>query len=256
MSNQITLCAVKQYARVDKLKIHPNNPRTISRERLDQLKMSIINKGFYEPILVWKKGLVVLSGNHRLMAVRELIADGFEFNSPNGEANVLPVIIEDVPYKVAESILFEANNHYSEWIESKLKEAVQEAQKHGSNVKEFGFNEAELKRLLRDAEKEAEDFVKREKKESKKIEKELKKELLDVEPEFTSPELDADAMSASYTTFEDSDEYGYITLPKKQIDQLNQVFERARVKLGYSKEESLTLIVPTIIKILNEALDS
>lgn len=258
MSNKIELCSVKQYAKIEKLKTHPNNPRTISRERLDELKMSIINKGFYEPILVWKKGLVVLSGNHRLMAVKELIRDGFEFISPNGERDVLPVVIEDIPYKTAEAILFEANNHYSDWVESKLKEAIQEAHDHGSNVKEFGFNNAELKKLMRTAEKEAESYVDREKKEIKRIERELKKEILDVEPlekEFEEPEKDKEAIEATYSTFDDADEYGYITLPKKQIDQLNQVFEKARIKLGYSKEESLTLIVPTIIKILDEALN-
>lgn len=88
-SNKIELCKVKTYAKISDLKVHPHNPRTISSDRLEQLKNSILKKGFYEPILVWKKGGVVLSGNHRLQAARELIEEGYEFISHDGQKDVL-----------------------------------------------------------------------------------------------------------------------------------------------------------------------
>jgi ParB-like chromosome segregation protein Spo0J len=221
-SNQIELCKVKTYAKISELKLHPNNPRKISSERLAQLKDSIIKKGFYEPILVWKKGAVVLSGNHRLQAVRELVAEGYEFNSHDGMQGVLPVIIEDVDYKTAEAILFEANNHYAEWIENKLKEAIQEAVEHGSDATDFGFTDAELKKFLRDVEKEAEEVLRRtDVVDAHRItEDDIEKEL---GPSFTQPEKVNPVTSTDFEVIEE--EFGYLTLPKPSIEKLRKHLE-------------------------------
>jgi len=159
MSNEavaIRLCPVKQFLPVRKLKLHPNNPRQISKERLEELKQSIVNKGFYQPILVWKKGGVILAGNHRYLAVMELRREGYVFNSPDGQEDVLPVVIEDVDEKMANAILFESNNHYAEWIEERLSKALAEAKASGQAIDEFGFDpeyvEILLKAALADAE--------------------------------------------------------------------------------------------------------
>jgi ParB-like chromosome segregation protein Spo0J len=159
MSNVIKICKVNQYVAISKLKLHPDNPRTIDPERLEELKDSILKKGFYEPILVWKKGAIVLSGNHRLIAVRQLIEEGWEFKSADGKNNVLPVVIEDVSAEIAEAILFEANNSYARWIDGKLAEALQNAEASGRNIKGYGFEQVEVDRLLKASIDEAEEKI-------------------------------------------------------------------------------------------------
>lgn len=156
MSNIISVCKVNQYIEISKLKFHPNNPRTIEPDRLEALKDSITTKGFYQPILVWKKGGVVLAGNHRLMAAKQLIKEGWEFQSPDGKKNVLPVVVEDVDQATAEAILFETNNTYATWIEDKLALAIQEAESNGAALKGYGFEPDEVDRLLKAALDDAE----------------------------------------------------------------------------------------------------
>lgn len=159
MSNQIEVCKSASYVPVGKLKFHPNNPRTIRPERLEQLKRSITDKGFYQPILVWKKGGIVLAGNHRLLAAQELISEGWSFMAPNGATDSLPVVIEDVSEEVAQAILFETNNTYAEWVDERLRVAIEEAEELGRDVKSFGFTQDEIDVLLKDALKDAEDIL-------------------------------------------------------------------------------------------------
>lgn len=156
MSNQIEMCKVSQYVAIDKLKRHPENPRHIRPERLEELKNSIIKKGFYQPILVWKKGGIVLSGNHRLLAAKELLNDGYEFISPDGKKNVLPVVIENVDGDRAKAILFESNNTYAEWVEDKLRSALKEAE----DISDYGFTQDYVDKMLASAIEEAEDVLK------------------------------------------------------------------------------------------------
>jgi hypothetical protein len=64
----------------EKLQLNPKNPRTISRGDFVKLKESI--KGFPEMLekrpLVYDENFVVLGGNMRLRALKELVAEGFE----------------------------------------------------------------------------------------------------------------------------------------------------------------------------------
>jgi len=156
MSKEIKLCKVKDYVPIEDLAIHPDNPRHISKERLTDLKHSILTKGFYEPILVWKKNGTILSGNHRYLAVKELISEGYSFNSPEGEGHVLPVVLVNVNEAKARAILFETNNHYAEWVDEKLAEALKEARENGEDTTGYGFTteyvDVMLKSALTDAE--------------------------------------------------------------------------------------------------------
>lgn len=159
MSNQIKTCKVAIYADVTKLKFHPDNPRTIKEDRLAALKESIIQRGFYQPILVWKKNSIVLAGNHRLMAVQELIKEGWEFITPDGKLNHLPVVIEDVSKDEAMAILLETNNTYAEWVEDKLSAALKDMEERGHSILSVGFTQAEVDGLLTKAIKEADDIL-------------------------------------------------------------------------------------------------
>lgn len=157
MSATIEVCKVQSYIAVDDLKFYPQNPRTIKPERLAELKRSIRSKGFYQPILVWKKNGIVLAGNHRLLAAKELINEGFTFKTQDGKhKNVLPVVIEDVSEEVAKAILFESNNTYAEWIEDKLRQALEDAESSGFDLSAFGFTQEYVDSILKGAEKDAE----------------------------------------------------------------------------------------------------
>ena len=152
--SDIQVCQVQDYAKVSKLKIHPENPREITPERLASLKRSILKKGFYQPILVWNRGNVVLAGNHRLIAARELIAEGYTFVTADGQTNVLPIVLEDCDKAQARSILFESNNTYAEWIEDKLKAALREVDE--TTVEDWGFSPQDVDTVLKEAVTEGE----------------------------------------------------------------------------------------------------
>lgn len=162
MSDKITMCEVKSYVSIDKLKNHETNPRMISGDRMRDLKLSIVNKGFYEPVLVWSKDNIVLSGNHRVLAARQLIDEGYTFVAPNGKKNVLPVVVEDVAPEVAEAILYDTNNSYADWVEEKLQAALLEAQGAGKNLRDFGFTDQAIGDLLKTALKDCESLAEKE----------------------------------------------------------------------------------------------
>lgn len=158
----IDLCKVKEYLPVSKIKLHPDNPRTITRERLDSLKKSILKKGFYQPLLIWKRNNVVLSGNHRLIAVKELIDEGYSFNTQD-KKEVLPVVIEDCSQDIAEAILFEANNSYASWIEDKLMSALEKVDEVA--LEDYGFSPEQLDSMIKKASADVEKELARAKKE-------------------------------------------------------------------------------------------
>ena len=161
MSNKINTCKVASYVAIDKLKAHPNNPRRIEQARLEDLKRSIKALGFYQPILVSKKTGVVLSGNHRLLAARELVKEGYDFVTPGGKKNLLPVVLETVDRNNEMAILIGSNTVYADWIDSKLEEAIKEL-KDPSIV---GFTQDEIDRLLIDATEDVEKELKKRKEE-------------------------------------------------------------------------------------------
>lgn len=144
----ISLCAVEHYIPIADLKFHPDNPRNITRERLDDLKRSIVEKGFYQPILVWTKDNIVLAGNHRLKASLELVEEGFTFVGPGKKKNVLPVVIEDVSEEMAHALLFDTNNAYADWVQDQLKMALADAQGAGRDLKQYGFSDSAIHNLL------------------------------------------------------------------------------------------------------------
>jgi len=150
---KIKVCKVKNYLPLDELKLHPNNPRAIRPERLLDLKASILKNGIYQPFLVWEKENIILAGNHRYLAIQELMAEGREFD------NDMPVVMEACTEEQAQAILFQSNNTYADWVEEKLRSALLEAEEAGRNVKEFGFTSEFVDSLLNAAIKEAEVLI-------------------------------------------------------------------------------------------------
>jgi DNA modification methylase len=150
----ISVCSVRHYMPIDKMKTHPNNPRTITIERKNQLRESILSKGIYQPFLVWKRNGFTLAGNHRLEICRELIAEGYVFRNKKGEENVLPIVLEDCTDEQAQAILFETNNTYATWVEDKLREALEAAEP--SQISDWGFTTEQVDQIVASAIKEAE----------------------------------------------------------------------------------------------------
>ena len=160
MEQQLGVCRVATYIPIKKLKFHPANKeiRIITRERLDDLKESIKEKGFYEPILVQEKKNRILAGEHRTRAALELIDEGWEFINDKGEKNHLPVVLEDCNDQIAYQILHESNNHYATWIEDRLNREIAKADAAGENIRQYGYSQDQIDTMLKAAIKDADEI--------------------------------------------------------------------------------------------------
>lgn len=216
--------------------MHPRNPRTIKPERLELLKKSIQEKGFYQPILIWKKGGIILSGNHRYIAVNELISEGFEFVTHDGKKNMLPVVVEDVSDAMAMAILFESNNTYADWIEEKLRVALETAEELGQDIASFGFTTDYVDTLLKGAVKEADEVI-------AAAEKEAKDRI--VEP------VDATKLRAALA----EEEFESLVLPKPVYDQLVEILSAiaSAVSEDWRPGDSLTEATQILCQSIHES---
>lgn len=160
MSKIIQTCAVKDYRALDVLNIHPRNAelRTIEPGKYRGLKKSIVEQGFFEPLLIWSRGNIVLSGNHRLKAARELSREGYEIKSPAG-SGFLPVVVQDCSDHEAMGILLQTNTHYAEYIEMALQEALRQYSLLGGDVDMLGFDAIDIEPIITTAVKEADELI-------------------------------------------------------------------------------------------------
>lgn len=63
-----------EYIPIDDLKTYENNAKIHTEEQIDQIKQSIKEFGFNDPIAVWKDN-VIIEGHGRLIAAQELEMD-------------------------------------------------------------------------------------------------------------------------------------------------------------------------------------
>lgn len=102
------------------------NPRTISAAKLASLKESIRTLGLFKPLLVWpdENGtLVVIGGNQRLRAVREMVADS------QIEMKEIPTIRYTGSRAQAHTIALRDNNSDGDWDWNELAGYVAELDK-------------------------------------------------------------------------------------------------------------------------------
>ena len=229
-SKTIKTCSAAAYIPIEKLKRHPDNPRRIQPGRLQEYKDSILSKGIvYKPLLVLAKNNRILAGNHLHLACQELISEGHTIVSPTGEENVLPVVLEEVDAAVAKAILFGDNNNYAEWVEDKLRDALQAAEQNGEDLKAFGFTQDFIDAMLTSAIKDAEDIV-----------DDTKEELNDLIDSQSGSKNDEDDI--------DDDEYETLVLPKPAYEKLVKLLSRiCKAKAttrqdGDSLEKGLTIL--------------
>ena len=90
-----------------------DNPRRISSDALSRLKDSIRSLGLFKPLLGWRRTpgapLVVIGGNQRLRAIREMVAAGEIEEAP------LPVVVYDGDEVSARTIALRDNASEGEW---------------------------------------------------------------------------------------------------------------------------------------------
>lgn len=120
------------------LREHPENPRKISRDRLDQLKRNLVA----DPAMLQARPLIslpdgtVIAGNMRLRAAGEL-----------GWTRI-PVHVVDLDAKTARLWMLRDNNSFGDWDNATLAEMLAELQLAGVDLDLAGFGSAELDELL------------------------------------------------------------------------------------------------------------
>lgn len=100
-----------QHLDLDALVPFDRNPRTISADRLESLKSSVRSLGLFKPLLVWRDEdgrPIVIGGNQRLRALRELQNDG-------SEVGLVPVVEYDGDEPTARTIALRDNSQDGEW---------------------------------------------------------------------------------------------------------------------------------------------
>lgn len=235
MEKLVQVCKVATYLPISSLVSHPRNIelRSITRERLDDLKTSIVNKGFYEPVLVWRKNNWILSGNHRVKAAVELIKDGYAFfGGPDGSAPFLPVVYTECDEATANAILFETNNQYADWVQDKLEVALQEAERAGASLKSYGFTQEQVDKMVKASLKEAE-------------------EVLDRTERIIEP-VDSDRLAKAVG----EPEYMTLSFEKEVGEQFLGILEKTAKKINedWSSGDSYTEALQIVCQTLHEAL--
>jgi DNA modification methylase len=120
---------------------HERNPRTITRQRLDALKVDLEADPEMlraRPLIALPDGRVV-AGNQRLRAVQELAW------------KTVPVVFADLDEVRAREWALRDNNLYGDWDEEMLAEYLQEMVDAGAELVRTGFTDRELERFLQRA---------------------------------------------------------------------------------------------------------
>jgi 16S rRNA G966 N2-methylase RsmD len=121
-----------------RLREWPDNPRTISASRLEELKRALIADRAMlvaRPLLYVPDG-TVFAGNMRLRAARELGWD------------TIPALEVDLPLATARVWALRDNNTYGEWDEPALAEILADFANEGIDTALAGFGDRELNRIL------------------------------------------------------------------------------------------------------------
>jgi len=146
-TKRIKTCESSAYLPVKKMKEHPDNPRDITHDSLDELKASIVAKGLYRPFLVWSEGNLVLSGSQRLRAVVELMSEGYEIPEKG-----LPVVFYSNPDPaMAKKVLVESNTHKGRWVDELLEKLIKEGEEAGIRASEYGLSQNEIDKIMTDS---------------------------------------------------------------------------------------------------------
>lgn len=123
---------------IEDIKPAPYNPRKITKDMLEQLKASIRDDGYLEPIVVNKRTGFVVGGNQRLKALTEL------------GVKKVPVKLIDVDETREKVINIRLNKVEGEWDFPKLKELLIELDTGAFDIEDTGFSLDQIENLIRD----------------------------------------------------------------------------------------------------------
>jgi ParB-like chromosome segregation protein Spo0J len=126
----------------DKLNPAPYNPRRIKPAMLRSLKQSIVANGFLDPLIVQKKGMVIIGGHQRLRAMREICA---EADRPMPE---IPCIVIDVDNRKARKLNIALNRVGGEFdttlLGTLLKDLEHETKLSDEDLVSMGLTQEEV----------------------------------------------------------------------------------------------------------------
>lgn len=148
----MTLPAKKTVQLVDVRRLRPwdRNPRTITAERFESLKRSLVadpNHLRARPLIARTSGVVV-AGNMRLRASQALLEEGntkFVNEWPGGR---IPCFVADLNDEQAIALALRDNNEYGEWNEQEVAELLYELEQRQSDLDLSGFTRERTTQLL------------------------------------------------------------------------------------------------------------
>lgn len=135
---------------VDQLRPHDRNPRTISRERFEALRDTILAEPDLleaRPLIALPSGMVV-AGNMRQRALESLYEEtnhAFMERWPDG---AVPVLVRDLDEEQARRWMLLDNNPFGEWEDQALAELIYEHEEQGGNLMTLGFTPERVTQLL------------------------------------------------------------------------------------------------------------
>lgn len=104
-------CMTSQSKRITELEEFQGALKTLSSEAKTKLKESIKLRGFNTPIFVWDNK--ILDGHQRLIALKELFAEGYQLDTYNGDD--IPIIkISAENAQEAATLVLQYNSQYGE----------------------------------------------------------------------------------------------------------------------------------------------
>lgn len=144
-SKSLIQISVPEQVEVAKINPAPYNPRAISPEGMDSLKASILRFGFVSPIVVQKRGMVLVGGHQRLDALKAICADT---ESPMPES--VPGVILDIDDKTAKQLNIALNKIGGEFDPLKLGALLSDIKGEMTldDIGSIGFRENEVQQLI------------------------------------------------------------------------------------------------------------
>lgn len=137
-----------RFKALDSLKAYEKNARTHSAEQIAQIKRSMLEFGWTVPVLEDAQGVV--AGHGRMLAARELYAEGAVLAFPDGTAipaGTVPVLACDGWSDEKRRAYIIVDNKLSlnaGWDDALLASEIQDLLGKGIDAESFGFDEADM----------------------------------------------------------------------------------------------------------------
>ena len=132
---------------IDKIKMYENNAKEHPEWQIEQIKKSIQEFGFNDPIAIDEKGIII-EGHGRFLALKDL---GYK------EIEVIRLNHLSEEQKVAYSIAHNKLTMNTEFDIEKLQYELNKLEVNGFDLDLLGFDEAELEEITEDGIEEAEE---------------------------------------------------------------------------------------------------